>query len=215
MIKIIDHPLIKDKLTRLRKVSTDTNIFRSNLEEITQLMFYEITKELEVKEIKIDTPVQNNVIGYKIKDDILLVAILRAGLGMVDSIKKIMPNISIGHIGLSRDEKTLKPYKYYYKMPDINSDSIAIICDPMIATAGSGIVAVNLIKEQKPKKIIFVGILGCDYGINKLQNEHPDIDIYVAGCDKTLNEKGYISPGLGDAGDRIFGTLKGEKQSGK
>lgn len=210
MIKIINHPLISDKLTRLRKISTDTNIFRSNLEEISQLMFYEITKDLEIKEITIDTPVQNNVIGYKIKDELLLVAILRAGLGMVDSIKKIMPNISIGHIGLSRDETTLKPYKYFYKMPNITSDSIAIICDPMIATAGSAIAAIDLIKQQKPKKIIFVGILGCDYGVKTLSEKHPDVDIYLAGCDKILNEKGYIVPGLGDAGDRIFGTTKGK-----
>lgn len=215
MIKIIDHPLIKDKLTRLRKISTDTNIFRSNLEEISQLMFYEITKNLETKEITIDTPVQNNITGYKIKDELVLVAILRAGLGMVDSIKKIMPNISIGHIGLSRDEDTLKPNQYYYKMPDINDDSIVIICDPMLATAGSAIAAINLIKQHKPKKIIFVGLLGCDYGVKTLSEEHPDIDIYLAGCDKILNDKGYIVPGLGDAGDRIFGTIKGVNKNGK
>lgn len=210
MIKIIDHPLIKDKLTRLRKLSTDTNIFRSNLGEISQLMFYEITKGLELKQVIIDTPVQENVVGYKIRDELVLVAILRAGLGMVDSIKKIMPHISIGHIGLSRDEVTLKPYKYYYKMPDINSDSIVIICDPMLATAGSAIAAIDLIKQHKTKKIIFVGILGSDYGLEKLSQTHPDVDIYLAGCDKILNDKGYIVPGLGDAGDRIFGTVKGK-----
>ncbi|MDE6472968.1 MAG: uracil phosphoribosyltransferase [Ureaplasma sp.] len=208
MYKIISHPLVIDKLTRLRKADTDTFVFRQNLKELTQLMFYEATKDLSLTEIKINTPVTKNVTGYKISNPILLVAILRAGLGMVDALKELLPNCSIGHIGLYRNEQTLQPVQYYFKMPHNINESITFICDPMLATGGSAIAAIDLIKKQKPKKIVYVGILGSKYGLEQLAAAHPDIDIYLAGLDNELNDKGYIVPGLGDAGDRIFGTSK-------
>lgn len=208
MYKIMDHPLIVDKLTRLRNIETDTLSFRSNLCELTQLMFYEASENLNLKEVTIDTPVQKNVIGKKISNPLVLVAILRAGLGMVDAIKPLIPNCSIGHIGMYRNEETLEPVHYYYKMPENISESIAYVCDPMLATAGSAIAAINKIKQHNPKKIIFIGLLGSKYGLEKLLEAHPDVDVYLGGLDDKLNDKGYIVPGLGDAGDRIFGTNK-------
>lgn len=206
MIKVIKHPLIMDKLTRMRKVSTPTMIFRQNLKELTQLMLYEATKSLKLRSIKIETPVVKEAIGKKIANPIHLVAILRAGLGMADAAKELLPNSPIGHVGLYRNEETLKPVKYYFKMPPNSENSIIFVLDPMLATGGSAVNAIQLIKELKPKKIIFLGIVGCPEGAENLQKHHPDVDIYLASLDQKLNEKGYIVPGLGDAGDRIFGT---------
>ena len=207
MVKIIRHPLILDKLTRMRKATTPTVVFRQNLNELTQLLMYEATKDLKVREITIDTPVIENAVGYKIANPIHLVAILRAGLGMVDAAKELIPNAPIGHVGLYRDESTLQPIKYYFKMPAHADDAIVYVLDPMLATGGSAIAAIDLIKkEHQPQKIIFVGIVGCPEGIEALEKAHPDVDIYLASQDNKLNEHGYIVPGLGDAGDRIFGT---------
>lgn len=211
MYKIFDdHPLIKDKLTKMRQKESNTLTFRSNMIELTQLMFYEATRNLEVESFDINTPIIDNVKngGYKIKHPLVLIAILRAGLGMTDAIKGLIPNCSIGHIGLQRNEETLKPEQYYYKLPDIIDESYVFVCDPMLATAGSAIATIDLIKKEKPKKIIFIGILGAKEGLEKLMKVHPDVDIYLAGLDEKLNENGYIVPGLGDAGDRIFGTFR-------
>ena len=207
MVNIIKHPLILDKLTRMRKTSTPTVIFRQNLKELTQLLMYEATKHLAVKKIEISTPVVEKATGYKIANPIHLVAILRAGLGMVDAAKELLPNAPIGHVGLYRDESSLQPVQYYFKMPQRSDDAIVYILDPMLATGGSAIAAIDLIKkEHKPQQVVFVGIVGCPEGINALQKAHPDVEIYLASQDEKLNEHGYIVPGLGDAGDRIFGT---------
>lgn len=206
MYYISNHPLIKDKLTRMRKKETSSMIFRQNLNEITQLLVYEATKELGVKEISISTPVVEKAIGYKIDTPITLVAILRAGLGMVDGAKLMLPSASIGHVGLYRNEETLAPVKYYFKMPQQTTNSHVMVFDPMLATGGSAIAAIDLIKELKPKKIQFICLVASPEGVEALNKAHPDVDIYIGGLDEKLNENGYIVPGLGDAGDRIFGT---------
>ena len=206
MHKIINHPLIKDKLTRMRKVSTVSTVFRTNLEELTQLMVYEATKDLELNEIEIETPVVKNAKGYKLKNKICLIPILRAGIGMVDGVKSLIPTATIGHIGLYRNEETLKPVEYFKKFPKNISESDVIILDPMLATGGSVVEAVNIIKKYNPKSIKFVCIVAAPEGLEYVQKIHPDVDIYIAALDDKLNENGYITPGLGDAGDRIFGT---------
>lgn len=206
MVKVIDHPLVKDKLTRLRKETTESNIFRANLEELSKIMLYDATKDFELNEIEINTPITKTK-GYKLKHNIVLVPILRAGLGMVDAIKSVIPNSNIGHIGLYRNEQTLQPIEYYFKMPTTIDNSYTIVLDPMLATGGSASYAIQLIKKNhKPKKIIFICIVSCPEGIKALQNDHPDVDIYTGSIDEKLNENGYIVPGLGDCGDRIFGT---------
>lgn len=206
MHKIINHPLIKDKLTRMRKVSTVSTVFRTNLEELTQLMVYEATKDLELNEIEIETPVVKNAKGYKLKNKICLIPILRAGIGMVDGVKSLIPTATIGHIGLYRNEETLKPVEYFKKFPKNISESDVIILDPMLATGGSVVEAVNIIKKYNPKSIKFVCIVAAPEGLEYVQKIHPDVGVYIAALDDKLNENGYITPGLGDAGDRIFGT---------
>lgn len=203
---IMDHPLIKDKLTRMRKTTTPSALFNLNLKELAQLMIYEATKNLPVKEIEIETPVCQSTIGYKLANRITLVPILRAGLGMVDGLRTLMPASSVGFLGFFRDEKTLNPIQYYCKMPIDIADTNVFILDPMLATGGTLVAAIDLIKTYKPKSITFIGIVGCPEGLKKVNEAHPDIDIYLAACDSHLNENGYIIPGLGDAGDRIFGT---------
>ncbi|WP_031489162.1 uracil phosphoribosyltransferase [Ureaplasma canigenitalium] len=202
----INHPLIKDKLTRMRKTSTVSTVFTSNLEELTQLMVYEATKNLELNEIDIMTPVVNHATGYKLKNKMCLVPILRAGIGMVDGVKNLIPTASVGHIGLYRDEKTLKPVEYFKKFPKNISECDVIILDPMLATGGSMVEAINIVKQHQPKSITAVCIVGVMEGINNVTKNHPDVKIYLASIDEKLNEDGYIVPGLGDAGDRIFGT---------
>ncbi|AJQ45392.1 uracil phosphoribosyltransferase [Ureaplasma diversum] len=206
MHTIINHPLIKDKLTRMRKVSTDTTLFRTNLEELTQLMVYEATKDLKLNEIEIQTPVVKKAKGYKLKNKICLVPILRAGIGMVDGVKNLIPTATIGHIGLYRNEETLKPVEYFKKFPPHIAETDVIILDPMLATGGSVVEAVNIVKKFKPKSIKFVCIVAAPEGLNEIQRVHPDVHVYMAALDEKLNENGYITPGLGDAGDRIFGT---------
>ncbi len=206
MLKVIDHPLIKDKLTRIRKSTTESTKFRENLEELTKLMIYEVTKDFEVKNIDIETPVASTV-GYKLKYNTVLVPILRAGLGMVDGVKALIPTAAIGHIGLYRNEETLKPVEYYCKMPPTIKDSYTLVLDPMLATGGSAIAAIDILKKKyNPRKIIFVCTVASPEGVKALKDAHPEIDIYTASLDEKLNSDGYIVPGLGDAGDRIFGT---------
>lgn len=205
MYKVVDHPLIKDKLTRMRNSKTISTIFRTNLQELTTLLAYEATKDMKVISKTIDTPICS-MSGYKFAHEICLIPILRAGLGMVDSIKSLIPTASIGHIGLYRDEKTLEPVEYYCKFPKTISNADVLILDPMLATGHSCSKAIELVKKHKPNSITFIGIIAAPEGIDFITKLHPDVDIYVASIDEKLNEDGYIVPGLGDAGDRMFGT---------
>ncbi|MGL4948011.1 MAG: uracil phosphoribosyltransferase [Mycoplasma sp.] len=205
MSKVVDHPLIKDKLTRMRNEETVSTVFRSNLEELTNLLVYEATKGMEVTSKPIKTPICETV-GYKLANKICLVPILRAGLGMVDPIKNLIPTASIGHIGLYRDEKTLEAVEYYSKMPPHISECDVLLLDPMLATGHSCAKAIEMIKKYNPKSITFIAILGSPEGIEYLEKAHSDVEIYLAAIDEKLNDNGYIVPGLGDAGDRLFGT---------
>lgn len=205
MFKILEHPLIKVKLSRMRNVDTDSRDFRSNLVELSQFMAYEVTKDFETKQFPIKTPLKQTK-GYKLKDQIVLVPILRAGLGMVDGFKNMIPAAPIGFIGLYRNEKTLKPVQYYCKMPDSIKRAQVILLDPMLATGHSAAEAITIIKKYKPKRIKFVCIVSCPEGVNVITKAHPDVEIYTSSLDEKLNKKGYIEPGLGDAGDRIYGT---------
>lgn len=205
MFKVVDHPLIKDKLTRMRKETTLATIFRSNLEEITFLLAYEATKNMTLREKIIKTPI-TECIGYKLVNKVCLVPILRAGLGMVDSLKSLIPTASIGHLGLYRDEKTLLPVSYYEKLPKNIGESDVLILDPMLATGHTAAKAIEIIKKYKPNSITFICILASPEGVTHIEKIHPDVAIYAASLDTKLNSDGYIDPGLGDAGDRLFGT---------
>lgn len=204
-IHIIDHPLIKHKLTNIRKVETKTKDFYENVSEIAGLMVYEITRDLPLKEILIKTPICETK-QYELANEILIVPILRAGLGMVDGVRNMIPNAKVGFIGLYRDEETLEPHEYYAKFPQGLEDSIVFVLDPMLATGGSASAAITLLKKRGFKNIRFIGLVGAPEGVKNLENDHPDIDIYLASLDERLNEHGYIVPGLGDCGDRLFGT---------
>ncbi|MCW2924437.1 MAG: uracil phosphoribosyltransferase [Thermoleophilia bacterium] len=202
----VDHPLVKHKLTLLRRVECDTAQFRLLVEELANLLTYEATKDLETEDVEIDTPITrmtgSSVSGKKVA----VVPILRAGLGMVDGVLRMVPVARIGHIGLYRDEETLEPVTYYEKLPDDMAQRDVLVLDPMLATGGSVTVAVDALKRAGAQRIKMLAILAAPEGIARLQADHPDVDIYVAGIDERLNEKGYIVPGLGDAGDRLFGT---------
>ncbi|MDE7112313.1 MAG: uracil phosphoribosyltransferase, partial [Malacoplasma sp.] len=200
-----DHPLIKDKLTRMRKKETESTKFRDNLKEITQLMAYEVTKNFTLDRIEIETPI-TKMLGYKLKEKIVLIPILRAGLGMVDGLKDLIPTASIGHIGIYRDESTSKPEEYYCKMPQNLKNGNAIILDPMLATGGSASKAIEIIKKYEPKSISLICLVAAPEGLKVIESNHKDVNIYIAQLDEKLNDKFYIVPGLGDAGDRIFGT---------
>jgi uracil phosphoribosyltransferase len=202
---IINHPLIKRDLTYLRDKNTPSSLFRSILKRLTSLMAFEVTKDLATTTKEVETPLEVTE-GHELKDEIVLVPILRAGLGMVDAFLEILPEARVGHIGLYRDEETLKPVDYYFKFPKNIEKSVVIILDPMLATGGSVCAAVSYLKERGAKKIKVVSLIAAPEGINKLTNEHPDVQIYIAVLDRQLNQKGFILPGLGDAGDRIFGT---------
>lgn len=205
MVNVLEHPLITHKLTQMRKKTTGTKDFRQNLDEIAGLMAYEITRDLPVVAVEIETPVQicNT---YELEKEIILVPILRAGLGMVNGICNLIPTIKVAHIGLYRDEETLEPHVYFEKYPKQIKDAIVMIVDPMLATGGSATAAIEMVKAQGAKNIRLVCLVGAPEGVAMVEKEHPDVDIYLAALDEKLNEKGYIIPGLGDAGDRIFGT---------
>ena len=205
MYKIIDHPLVKDKLTKIRDKNTKSKDFRDLLKEVIALMMYEVAKSYPLKKVSIETPI-SKTIGYKLKNDLVLIPILRAGLGMVDGISQIVPDAKIGHIGLYRNEKTLEPIEYYAKLPKNISRADVLILDPMLATGRSLNKAIEILKKSKPKSIRYVGLVASPQGIKTIQKLHPDVDIFLASVDKKLNDKGYITPGLGDAGDRLFGT---------
>lgn len=204
-VTILNHSLVKHKLTNIRKKDTKTKDFYQNVNEIAGLMAYEITRDFPLKEIEIETPICKSV-QYEIASDVVIVPILRAGLGMVDGIRSMIPTAKVGFIGLYRDEETLEPHEYYAKFPDTIADSIVLVVDPMLATGGSASAAITMLKKRGCKDIRFVGLVAAPEGIKCLQNDHPDVDVYLATCDEKLNDKGYIVPGLGDCGDRLFGT---------
>ena len=203
---VMDHPLIQHKLTFLRDVSTGTKNFRELVSEIATLMCYEATRDLPLKEVEIETPMtmtKSNVISGR---KLAFVPILRAGLGMVEGMLELVPSAKVGHIGLYRDPETLAPVEYYCKMPSDIAERDVIVLDPMLATGGSAAAAITFLKGYGCKHIKLMNVLAAPEGIACIQKEHPDVDIYVAGLDEKLNDHGYIVPGLGDAGDRIFGT---------
>ncbi len=199
------HPLVQHKLSRLRDKNTDPKKFRELVREIAALMVYEATADLAVVPREIETPLKA-MTAYELQEKIGLVPILRAGLGMVEGIWELMPQAEVWHIGLYRDEQTLRPVEYYNKLPTEPTVSVCLILDPMLATGGSATATVEVLKRWGVKKIKFVGLIGAPEGIARMQKEHPDVPIYLAAIDDHLNEKGYIVPGLGDAGDRQFGT---------
>jgi len=205
MLKVLKHPLITHKLTQMRKKETGTKDFRQYLDEIAGLMAYEITRDLPTVPVDIETPVAS-CHTYELEKEIILVPILRAGLGMVNGICDLIPTVKVAHVGLYRDEETLEPHVYFEKYPNGIEHAIVMIVDPMLATGGSATAAIEMVKKQGAKNIRLVCLVGAPEGVKVVEREHPDVDIYLAALDEKLNEKGYIVPGLGDAGDRIFGT---------
>lgn len=206
-VTITNHPLIQHKLTLLRDKNTGSKDFRTLVGEIAMLMCYEATRDLPLKEVEIETPVavaKTKVISGK---KLAFVPILRAGLGMVDGVLTLVPSAKVGHIGLYRDPQTLKPVSYYCKLPNDIEEREVIVLDPMLATGGSACDAISQIKKFNPKAIKFMGIIAAPEGLDALTKTHPDVDVYCAALDERLNDHAYIIPGLGDAGDRIFGTL--------
>ncbi len=205
-VHVFDHPLIQHKLSILRDEATSVKEFRELISEIAMLMCYEATRDLPLEEVEVQTPVAmahcKQIAGKKLA----IVPILRAGLGMVDGMVTLMPNAKVGHIGLFRDPETLEPVKYYFKMPADIAERDVIVVDPMLATGGSAAAAVTFLKEAGAQHIKLMSIIGAPEGVDAMQKAHPDVDIFVAAVDEHLNDHGYIVPGLGDAGDRIFGT---------
>ena len=205
-VHVFDHPLILHKLSVLRDKATPVKEFRELIGEIAMLMCYEATRDLPLEEVDVQTPVAVAKCKRLAGKKVAIVPILRAGLGMVDGMVSMIPNAKVGHIGLFRDPETLEPVKYYFKMPPDIEERDVIVVDPMLATGGSASASLTFLKEAGAKHIKLMCIIGCPEGVGRIQADHPDVDIYVAGLDERLNDHGYIVPGLGDAGDRIFGT---------
>lgn len=205
MVTVLNHPLISHKLGILRNEHTNTKQFNEIAEELAGLMTYEITRDLPLEEYQVDTPMERDIFVEEISKDVVLVPILRAGLGMVDGVRKLIPTAKVGHVGAYRDEETLQPVEYFVKLPPLK-DAITIVVDPMLATGGSASMTVDILKREGATNIKLVCIVGVQEGLDAIAKRHPDIDIYLAAKDPMLNEIGYIMPGLGDAGDRIFGT---------
>lgn len=206
-LHILNHPMIQHKLTIMRDINTGAKDFRELLKEISLLMGYELSRNIPLEEIEIETPVQKRVKGYRVSGKKLaIVPILRAGLGMVDGLLTLLPVAKVGHIGLYRDETTHEPVSYYCKMPTDIAQRFVIVVDPMLATGGSSVDAVTMLKKMGVTKMKFMCLVAAPEGVKKFQEAHPDVDIYTASLDDHLNENAYIIPGLGDAGDRIFGT---------
>lgn len=202
---ILNHPLIDHKMAKIRNKDTDSKIFRENVNEISGLMAYEITRDLATKPVEVETPLKKMKTKVLSKT-VVIVPILRAGLGMVDGIHMMIPTAKVGHIGLYRDEETLMPHSYYVKFPKEISEATVLLVDPMLATGGSAVASIDALKTAGAKDIRYVGIVGCPEGVKAIEDTHPDVDVYLAALDEGLNEKGYIVPGLGDCGDRLFGT---------
>ncbi len=205
-LHVINHPMVQHKLTIMRNKETGSKDFRELLKEIALLMGYELTRDLPLEDIEIETPICKTVAKRISGRKLAIVPILRAGMGMVEGLLTLVPVAKVGHIGLYRDEETHNPVVYFCKLPEDINDRLVIVTDPMLATGGSASAAISFIKQRGCSNIRLVNLIAAPEGIARVQKEHPDVDIYVAACDEHLNDHGYIVPGLGDAGDRIFGT---------
>ncbi len=205
MLHVLDHPLIKHELSQMRHKDTGTKDFRQTLDEIAGLMAYEITRDVPTQKVSIVTPVAPCE-TEELAKEIVLVPILRAGLGMVNGIRNLVPTAKVGHVGLYRDEETLEPHEYYAKFPSNLPDAVVFVLDPMLATGGSASAAITIVKQRGAKMVKLICLVGAPEGVQRIVEDHPDVDIYLAALDEKLDEHGYIVPGLGDAGDRIFGT---------
>ncbi len=205
-VTVVDHPLVQHKLTLMRRADTSTASFRALLQEISMLIAYEATRDMKLRDEIIRTPLME-MTGRQLEGKkVVLVAILRAGLGILDGMLQLMPSARVGHIGMYRDAKTLQPVEYFYKVPERLEDRDVLVCDPMLATGNSAVAAVARIKKSKPGSLKFVCLLACPEGIKTFHEAHPDVPVFTAAVDERLNDHGYILPGLGDAGDRLFGT---------
>lgn len=206
MLHVINHPLIQHKLTFIRDINTSPKEFRELVDEVATLMAYEITRDTPLEEVEVQTPVakaRGRVIAGK---KVALIPILRAGLGMTDGVLKLIPTARVGHIGVYRDPQTLQPVEYYGKLPEDIKERDAIVIDPMLATGGSAAAAISIVKEKGARNVKLMCLIAAPEGVTHVSTSHPDVDIYVAAVDERLNDHGYIVPGLGDAGDRLFGT---------
>lgn len=204
--QVLDHPLIQHKLTIIRNKNCGTKVFREVVDEIATLMAYDVARDMPLEDVEIETPIGKTTVKTLAGKKVAIVPILRAGIGMVDGILELIPAAKVGHIGMYRDEKTLKPHEYFVKLPsDIDQRQVYVV-DPMLATGGSAIMAIDALKKRGATSIKFMCLVSAPEGVKALQEAHPDIDIYTAALDEKLNEDGYIVPGLGDAGDRLFGT---------
>ena len=205
-VHIMDHPLIHHKLAVLRNKDTSVKEFRELVNEISGLMCYEATRNLPTMDVEVETPVAVAKCKMLAGKKLAIVPILRAGLGMVDALVDLIPSAKIGHIGLYRDPETHEPVEYYCKLPEDIGNRVTFVVDPMLATGGSAVAAIDFLKKHGCKQIIMMNVIGCPEGIKRVQEAHPDVEMYLAACDEKLNDHAYIVPGLGDAGDRIFGT---------
>jgi len=203
---LIDHPIIKRDVSILRDKNTTSETFRAALQSVSNILAVELSKEFNLTKTEIETPLEKTE-GAKLANDVILVPVLRAGLGMVNGFLQIIPEAKVGHIGLQRDEETLKPVEYYYKVPRQLETAEVVLLDPMLATGGSASEALKYLKNRGASKLVFACVVAAPEGINRITTEHPDVKIFAAALDRVLNNKGYILPGLGDAGDRTFGTL--------
>ncbi len=203
---VMDHPLIQHKVSLMRSKDTSTKAFRELLDEVSMLMAYEVTRDLPLEDIEVETPICKCIAKEIAGKKLAVVPILRAGLGMVDGVTRLVPSARVGHIGLYRDPNTLEPVEYYCKLPKDIEERDIILVDPMLATGGSAVAAISFLKKRGCKSIKMMNLIAAPEGINRVMKEHPDVDVFVAAVDEKLNEHGYIVPGLGDAGDRLFGT---------
>ena len=204
-VTVLNHSLIKHKLTNIRRKETKTKDFYQNVGEIAGLMAFEISRDFPLREVEIETPICKTV-QHELAQEVVIVPILRAGLGMVDGIRNMIPTAKVGFIGLYRDEETHQPVEYYAKFPSNIKDAIVLLVDPMLATGGSAVAAVDMLKKRGAKDIRYVGLVGAPEGVKAMQDAHPEVPVYLAAVDEKLNENCYIVPGLGDCGDRLFGT---------
>ena len=205
-VVVMDHPLIQHKIGYIRRTDTGTKDFRETIAEIANLICYEATRDLKLKDVEIETPICKTTVKELAGKKLAVVPILRAGLGMVDGVLQLVPAAKVGHIGLYRDPETLEPVEYYCKLPADCAQREVFVVDPMLATGGSSVAAIKRLKDRGCKNIHFMCIIAAPEGVERMKKEHPDVDIYIGSLDEKLNEHGYIVPGLGDAGDRIFGT---------